>query len=65
MLNGKSRFVIGRYEAGTQVPDRGLVIEWALACGVQYEWLAGSDFPPIQRRGGGSATSDIWYTNAA
>jgi DNA-binding XRE family transcriptional regulator len=65
ILGKNSRTIISKMETGKQVPSRADVIVWALACGVQFAWLAGDDYPASTRRPGeGGGPSTIWSTSS-
>ena len=49
---GIGRSSIVNYESGRADPSRPVLLSWALATGVAYEWLAGEpSFRPYVRKG--------------
>lgn len=47
---GISRQSISNYENGRTVPSRPVLLSWAIACGVDLEWLAGTGPTPRRRK---------------
>jgi transcriptional regulator with XRE-family HTH domain len=52
-IAGISRKSISNYENGRTVPSKPVLLSWALACGVDLDWLSGSG--PTRRGGNGRA----------
>ena len=50
---GVHRNTVGNYLRGTTPPDRRTLITWALACGVPFTWLAGTQQTPPSPDGPG------------
>ena len=44
---GVARASIINYEAGRTEPNRPVLLSWALQCGVDFGWLAGSPHPGL------------------
>lgn len=57
---GLGRTVIGKYEQGRQHPPKAIVMAWALATGVSFEWLAGDDYT----RNSAQGAVTLWYSPA-
>lgn len=47
---GIGRNSVGRYEADESTPSRPVIISWALATGVDPDWLGGHEVPPHRGR---------------
>lgn len=48
-----ARASVVNWETGRFAPRRYVLVSWALACGVSFEWLAGSPHPPVTNVGSG------------
>jgi len=48
---GVARASIINYETGRTTPNRPVLLSWALQCGVDFGWLAGSPHPGLTNVG--------------
>lgn len=62
---GIQRTAISKYEQEKQRPTRAIVMAWALATGVRFDWLSADDFPLVKHTGSGDDPHVIWQTEAA
>ena len=48
---GIARASVINYESGRSTPNRPVLLSWALQCGVDFGWLAGSPHPGLTNVG--------------
>lgn len=53
---GIGHATVGNYERGVTMPKRPLLLAWAMATGVDMEWLAGNGTDPATSEGGGAGS---------
>jgi transcriptional regulator with XRE-family HTH domain len=46
-MMGVARSSVVNYETGRGVPGRPVLLSWAVLCGVNFDWLAGSPHPGV------------------